>query len=67
MRRKLKFSCLPGVFSLGLCRAESEYCKEGHPGCYSRKIRFTDTQDKSEEEIMTAIKFYYSNSQRTVL
>lgn len=44
-----------------------KYYKEGQPGYYGRKIRFTDTQDKSEEEIMAAIKFYYLNSQKTVL
>jgi len=38
-----------------------KYYKEGQPGYYGRKIPFTDTQDKSEEEIMAAIRFYYKN------
>lgn len=29
--------------------------------CYERKIALTNTQDKSEEEIMAAIRFYYKN------
>lgn len=43
-----------------------KYYKEGQPGYYGRKIRFTNTQDRSEEEIMAAIKFYYKNSQEAV-
>ena len=38
-----------------------KYYKEGQPGYYGRKIPFTDTHDKSEEEIIAAIKFYYKN------
>jgi hypothetical protein len=40
-----------------------KYYKDGRPGYFGRKIRFTDTQDKSEEEIIAAIKFYYKHSQ----
>jgi energy-coupling factor transporter transmembrane protein EcfT len=41
-----------------------KYYKDGLPGYYGRKIRFTDSQDKSEDEIMAAIKFYYTNRQK---
>lgn len=41
-----------------------KYYKDGYPGYYSRKIRLTDTQDKSEEEIIAAIKFYYKNAEK---
>ena len=37
------------------------YYKDGEDGYYGRKISFTDTQDKSEEEIIAAIKFYHSH------
>jgi len=43
-----------------------KYYKDGKPGYYGRKIRLTDTQDKSEEEIIAAVKFYYKNSQKTI-
>lgn len=42
-----------------------KYYKEGQPGYYGRKIRLTDSQDKSEEEIIAAIKFYYKNPEKT--
>ncbi len=38
------------------------YYKNDHR-CYERKIPFTNTQDKSEEEIMAAINFYYKHRQ----
>jgi hypothetical protein len=38
-----------------------KYYKDGAQGYYGRKIPFTDTQDKSEEEIIAAIRFYYKN------
>ena len=31
--------------------------------CYERKVRLTNTQDKSEEEILAAIAFYYKHYQ----
>ena len=37
------------------------YYKSGEDGYFGRKIPFTDTQDKSEEEIIAAIKFYHAN------
>lgn len=37
------------------------YGKDGKAGYFGRKIPFTDTQDKSEEEIIAAIKFYHTN------
>lgn len=39
------------------------YRKEGDENCYERKIALTNTQDKSEEEIMAAISYFYSKSQ----
>jgi hypothetical protein len=39
------------------------YYKENEPGCFERKFALTNTQDKSEEEIMAAIRFYYNQSQ----
>jgi uncharacterized membrane protein len=39
------------------------YHKEADDTCYERKIALTNTQDKAEEEIMAAIRFYYSKSQ----
>jgi len=57
---------LPGMYSTGTTDRFYllvKYYKEGQPGYYGRKIRFTDTQDKSEEEIIAAIKFYYKNCQ----
>lgn len=41
-----------------------KYYKEGQPGYFGRKIPFTVSQDKSEEEIMAAIKFYYKNHEK---
>ena len=38
------------------------YYKDGNPNCFERKVAFTNTQDKSEEEILAAIKFYYKKS-----
>ena len=35
------------------------YGKIGHTGFFARKILMTAAMDKSEEEIMAAIKFYY--------
>jgi hypothetical protein len=43
-----------------------KYYKDGEPGYYGRKIRLTDTQDKSEEEIIAAVKFYYKNRQKAI-
>jgi hypothetical protein len=43
-----------------------KYYKDGQPGYYGRKIRLTNDQDKSEEEIIAAVKFYYKNSQKAV-
>jgi hypothetical protein len=37
------------------------YGKIGHTGYFARKILMTATMDKSEEEIMAAIKFYYEH------
>ncbi len=39
-----------------------KYHKDDQPGCFGRKIPLTNTQDKSEEEILAAIRFYYRNS-----
>jgi len=39
-----------------------KYYKDGFPDYYGRKIRLTNSQDKSEEEIIAAIKFYYSQN-----
>ena len=36
-----------------------KYYKEGSQGYFGRKIPLTNTQDKAEEEIIAAIKFYY--------
>ena len=43
-----------------------KYYKEGESGYYGRKIRLTDNQDKSEEEIIAAVKFYYKNRQKAI-
>ncbi|HTM92131.1 MAG TPA: hypothetical protein VL095_06930 [Flavisolibacter sp.] len=43
-----------------------KYYKDHLPGHYGRKIQLTNTQDKSEEEIIAAIHFYYKNSQEKV-
>ncbi|HEV7331211.1 MAG TPA: hypothetical protein VGN63_09240 [Flavisolibacter sp.] len=39
-----------------------KYYKNDEPGCFGRKIPLTNTQDKSEEEIIAAVRFYYRNS-----
>lgn len=39
-----------------------KYYKDGHKECFGRKIPLTNTQDKAEEEILAAIRFYYRNS-----
>ena len=39
------------------------YRKTADAALYERKIPLTNTQDKSEEEIMAAIRFYYKKSQ----
>jgi len=41
-----------------------KYYKDNLPGYYGRKIRLTNTQDKSEEEIVGAIKFYFKHYQK---
>jgi hypothetical protein len=43
-----------------------KYYKEGELGYFGRKIRLTDSQDKSEEEIIAAVKFYYKKSREMV-
>jgi len=42
-----------------------KYYKDGSPGYFGRKLPLTNTQDKAEEEIIAAIKFYYRNHQTT--
>lgn len=37
------------------------YYKDDQKGCFERKFALTNTQDKSEEEILAAIRFYYQN------
>lgn len=39
-----------------------KYYKTDQPGCFARKIPLTNTQDKSEEEIIAAVRFYYRHS-----
>jgi hypothetical protein len=39
-----------------------EYKKDGQPGYFKRKIRITSTQDKTDEEILEAIRFFNSLS-----
>lgn len=39
-----------------------KYYKDDKPGLFALKIPFTNTQDKSEEEILAAIRFYYQRS-----
>lgn len=54
---------IPSGYSAGITDRFSmrlKYHKDGERGRYHIKtIRFTDTQDKSEEEIIAAIKFYH--------
>jgi hypothetical protein len=38
------------------------YYKDDEPGYFARKFLMTAVMDKSEEEIMAAIKFYYNHS-----
>jgi hypothetical protein len=38
------------------------YRKEGDKACYEQKIPLTNLQDKSEEEIMAAVRFFYNHS-----
>jgi hypothetical protein len=60
---------LPSVYSDGIndkFYLMIKYYKDGEPGYYGRKIRLTDTQDKSEEEIIAAVKFYYKNRQKAI-
>lgn len=40
------------------------YYKDNHEGCFERKFPLTNTQDKSEEEILAAIRFYSRNSRK---
>lgn len=40
-----------------------KYYHDDKPGCFALKIPLTNTQDKSEEEILAAIRFYYRHSQ----
>jgi hypothetical protein len=42
------------------------YYKDNEPGYYGRKIRFTDSQNKAEEEIIAAIKFYAKNCKEVI-
>ncbi len=37
-----------------------EYYKEGEDGYFVRKIQLTNTQNKSEEEVIEAINFFFS-------
>jgi hypothetical protein len=39
-----------------------KYYRDDKPGCFGRKIPLTNTQDKSEEEIIAAIRFYSRNN-----
>ena len=41
-----------------------KYYKDGKPGYFGRKICLTDSQDKSEEEIIAAVKFYYKQFEK---
>ena len=42
------------------------YGKEGEPGYFGRKFLMTAVMDKSEEEIIAAIKFYYEEASKPV-
>jgi hypothetical protein len=42
------------------------YFKEGEPGYFGRKFLMTATMDKSEEEIIAAIEFYYEQARKPV-
>ncbi|WP_121356090.1 hypothetical protein [Flavisolibacter nicotianae] len=39
-----------------------KYFKDDSPGCFALKIPLTNTQDKAEEEILAAVRFYYRKS-----
>lgn len=43
-----------------------KYYKDGRPECFARKFSLTNTQDKSEEEIIAAIRFYYKNFKKSI-
>lgn len=51
-----KSAGLSDKFSLVL-----KYYKDDRPECFACTIPLTNTQDKSEEEIMAAIRFYHLN------
>ncbi len=38
------------------------YRKEANGACFERKIPLTNLQDKSEEEILAAVRFFYKKS-----
>ena len=42
------------------------YYKEGEPGYFGRKFLMTAAMDKSEEDIIAAIKFYYEKASEPV-
>lgn len=42
------------------------YFKEGEPGYFGRKFLMTAVMDKSEEEIIAAIKFYYDEARKPI-
>ena len=39
-----------------------EYLKEGSPKGFRRKIPLTNTQNKSEEDVLAAVKFFWNQS-----
>ena len=39
-----------------------KYYKDDRPGCFAYTIPLTNTQDKSEEEIIAATRFYRKNA-----
>ena len=41
-----------------------KYYKDGEPGYFGRKIKLTNTQNRAEEEIIAAIKFYYQQNKK---
>lgn len=43
-----------------------KYYKDDASGYFGRKIRLTNNQDKAEEEIIAAVKFYSKNSQKQI-
>jgi len=38
------------------------YYKDGEDGCFVRKIPLTNTQDRAEEEIVEAMKFFVTHT-----